>query len=611
MLLKKMLLGLALLCFIYGAKAADAPAWLDHYPDSSFLHDLFAEGQGNLSEWQQGAKLQRLNEEWRKARQSGDKDVQIAILITRATFETKIENFYKQFLYIRQVELMLGKMNPDSPVLVSVYALIGVSYAKLDLHEKALGYFKKRAQLLNKILDKPDLTAFRNCNRIAEQFKNLDEIDSALQELRLGVEIATEIGDLVYVTSAYNNLGMMFQNAQALDSAEFHFRHALTVLESLAKEGKDKFGMYASVMDNLGQVYEDKREYEKALQVHEEAWKKVFDLSPERRQQKLRFRTASNLRKLHRNEEALEKLEGSLEWVSAQFSPLERIRPDFDMDLLDLLANLYRENGENEKANEVLEEKMKAYDQLLKFYQTESNQALKLMVMEGDRRFQREVEQGELEIRHQKSVAEATRLRLYLIIALAFALILICLVAIYRRNLRLRQAREIEHMNQQLLEKEQQNNKLREEKLNFELANKKKDLTDMSLAISMRRAFATEVLNRIKEIQALENREKGQALKTMVYELTHKLNAGKNTELIFENVDQVNSEFFTNLEKAFPNLTKTEKALCSLLRLNLSNKEIAEIRNVNPSAVKMGKNRLRKKLGLEAGADLNAFLDRF
>ena len=74
------------------------------------------------------------------------------------------------------------------------------------------------------------------------------------------------------------------------------------------------------------------------------------------------------------------------------------------------------------------------------------------------------------------------------------------------------------------------------------------------------------------------------------------------------NIDSVNAEFYDNLKTKFPDLTKSEAELCGYIRIKLSTKDISILKNVAAASVKMGKNRLRKKLGLSPEADLYQFV---
>ena len=97
----------------------------------------------------------------------------------------------------------------------------------------------------------------------------------------------------------------------------------------------------------------------------------------------------------------------------------------------------------------------------------------------------------------------------------------------------------------------------------------------------------------------------------MILNIQGQLQADEKLKLFQENIEQVNQEFFEKLLQKFPDLTKTEKELCGLIRLNLSSKEISNVRGVSPNSVKVGKHRLRKKLNLDPEDDVYAYLQQF
>lgn len=67
-------------------------------------------------------------------------------------------------------------------------------------------------------------------------------------------------------------------------------------------------------------------------------------------------------------------------------------------------------------------------------------------------------------------------------------------------------------------------------------------------------------------------------------------------------------KFIRSLEARFPSLTTRDKRFCLLLRLMLSNKEIASLTGLEVRSVETVRNRLRKKLGLERDVNLVDFL---
>lgn len=75
-----------------------------------------------------------------------------------------------------------------------------------------------------------------------------------------------------------------------------------------------------------------------------------------------------------------------------------------------------------------------------------------------------------------------------------------------------------------------------------------------------------------------------------------------------EQFDQVHVAFHKRLHTQYSDLTKNDIKLCTYLRMNLSSKEIASLMFVSVRAVEVSRSRLRKRLGLEKGANLLQFI---
>ncbi|MEZ4933945.1 MAG: helix-turn-helix transcriptional regulator [Saprospiraceae bacterium] len=69
--------------------------------------------------------------------------------------------------------------------------------------------------------------------------------------------------------------------------------------------------------------------------------------------------------------------------------------------------------------------------------------------------------------------------------------------------------------------------------------------------------------------------------------------------------------FLHLLRSQYPDLTDAEERLFLFIKLNLSTKEIAVILGIAVSSVKKTRYRLRKRLGLEEGVDLQEFILSF
>lgn len=74
---------------------------------------------------------------------------------------------------------------------------------------------------------------------------------------------------------------------------------------------------------------------------------------------------------------------------------------------------------------------------------------------------------------------------------------------------------------------------------------------------------------------------------------------------------KVHKSFKRNLTEKHPNITPAELKLCSFIRLGMSNKEIASVLNQSPDSVKVSRYRIRKKIKIESGINLESYLLQF
>jgi ligand-binding sensor domain-containing protein/DNA-binding CsgD family transcriptional regulator len=167
-----------------------------------------------------------------------------------------------------------------------------------------------------------------------------------------------------------------------------------------------------------------------------------------------------------------------------------------------------------------------------------------------------------------------------------------------------------EARNQQLNQAEQEILKLKNERLSEEVQEKNAQLS----AALLQSAHKNQSLDRLKkQLLDLVQAEKADAeQKKEIRQLVRKIDFELSSEDYWEqfqlNFDQVHQQFSQLLHLRYPQLSTNEVRLCCLLRLNMTNKEIAAIQSISLSAVEKSKYRLKKKLALNKEDDLNAFI---
>ncbi|MCI4648158.1 triple tyrosine motif-containing protein [Phaeodactylibacter sp.] len=184
-----------------------------------------------------------------------------------------------------------------------------------------------------------------------------------------------------------------------------------------------------------------------------------------------------------------------------------------------------------------------------------------------------------------------------------------------RKAYRLEQQQQLELRKEQQklsqIEAEKQHavDQLQREKVRTELQH----VSNLLAASTMNLVVKNEFIDSIKqELQSLKENgrwaEAKQALERIVKEIDTNLKLQEDWEQFEYHFDKVHGDFLSRLQQAYPDLSPNEQKLCTLLRLNLNTKEIANLLSISQRGVEVARYRLRKKLDLEKGQNLSKFI---
>ena len=172
----------------------------------------------------------------------------------------------------------------------------------------------------------------------------------------------------------------------------------------------------------------------------------------------------------------------------------------------------------------------------------------------------------------------------------------------WREDARHREVKE------KLIAAELANERLASGKLTTRLENQREDLTDFALDIERKNRFSKELSDRLYALKKNLPSNSHSRLEAVIRFVQDHDKLNEHMETVQENIDQVNSEFHQKMRSMFPKLTTSDRELAGMLRLNMTNKEVATNRGISTASAKMARYRLRKKLGLKPSDDINAFL---
>ncbi|WP_162555729.1 tetratricopeptide repeat protein [Reichenbachiella versicolor] len=199
----------------------------------------------------------------------------------------------------------------------------------------------------------------------------------------------------------------------------------------------------------------------------------------------------------------------------------------------------------------------------------------------------------EEEINLQKSIVSKQRQTLLIFQIAIVSVIAITIISFLLYRNRVQQKRLI-------IEKENNLKKQNEAKVKIDIKNK--ELTAFTLKLIDRE----EVINSLA--QKLKDKSKGDG-KTL--NSLKVLNSG--SEALWEEFNsrfvEVNSGFYEELQKRFPELSPTERKHCALIKLNFSAKEMARLLGISDTSVHVSRYRLRKKFNLSKKQNLTDFIN--
>ena len=136
-----------------------------------------------------------------------------------------------------------------------------------------------------------------------------------------------------------------------------------------------------------------------------------------------------------------------------------------------------------------------------------------------------------------------------------------------------------------------------------------REFGEMAMGLTGQKIFIEE-LNSL--LDKLGNTQTNSQQETVIKEIRslvqQKMSFDKEKNNLYMHAEINNSAFYERLDKNFPSLSHQEKRLALLIRVGLSNKELATMLNITLKSVEVFRYRLKKKFGLDQDHSLNDFI---
>ena len=249
--------------------------------------------------------------------------------------------------------------------------------------------------------------------------------------------------------------------------------------------------------------------------------------------------------------------------------------PDIDKNLF---MYIYEKKA---KINFLLKNYKEAYENINKAYYYEKsffNSKLDRQVSEMTAKYDLQEKEKLIKEEQQRSKIKQQQNRLLLITIFFTTLLLVFGITLY-------------YYKRKIIRFENQTLKNKLEKKNQEL------VTNIANMVNLNKVFS-----QIKSALDNNNTEEVKSI------INQNVQTNQNWNSFLQSFESLYPDFFNNLQSNYKNLTKSELKLSALLLMNLTTPEIADILCISPASVSKNRNRLRKKLNLKPGHNLNHFM---
>ena len=480
--------------------------------------------------------------------------------------------------------------------LMVVKTALGSIYEEMGLWTRAMNLYFDVLELRD--LSHRDDSYGSVLNNIGNVYFKQGYYDKAHVYYDSAIAFNTRKGEKRELINNYNNLAGLYY-------MEGDYAKTLTALnQALAQIDKEKEpDMYYLVWQNMAVVYN--RQGKKAVAL--ELVKEALRYQEETHRNLDKIQTYLLLATLYPSNS-----DSALHYMEAALNQAREVQNHAaEISALQALYAWHKEAGDYRIALELLERTVRLQDSL-----EGMDNRMKIESIEATNAMEQENSAKDLALQQMEIERLQSQKQEVLLSAISFCLIIALGVMYYRYRLQKKLKRESDELavqKQAFFDKEKEIMAQREKELRDSLELKNKELTSKVLHLIRNNEFIVDINRELQQL-LLELNPKDTAKKEHIREMLVKLrdqgNEGTYAEFKYY-FEQVHQSFYENLQKAYPSLTYKDVRLCSFLKLGLSSKEIASITFKEVRSVESARNRLRKKMNLDADVNLIEFFSRF
>ena len=480
--------------------------------------------------------------------------------------------------------------------LMVVKTALGSVYEEMGLWTRAMNLYFDVLELRE--LSHRDDSYGSVLNNIGNVYFKQGYYDKAHVYYDSAIAFNARKGEKKELVNNYNNLaGLYYMEGD-------YARTLMALNQALAQIDKEKDpDMYYLVWQNIAVVYNRQGKRSVALELVKEALH-YYEMS-HRNLDKIQAYLLLATLYPQSSDSALHYMEAALHQAREVHNHAAEI------SALQALYGWHKAVGDYHEACNILERTVWLQDSL-----EAMDNRMKIESIEATNAMEQENSSKDLALQQMQIERLQSQKQELLLIGVLLCLVIALGVMYYRYRLQKKLKRESDDLavqRQAFFDKEKKMMAQREQELRDSLELKNKELTSKVLHLIRNNEFIVDINRELQQL-LLELNPKDTAKKEHIREMLVKLrdqgNEGTYAEFKYY-FEQVHQSFYENLQKAYPSLTYKDIRLCSFLKLGLSSKEIASITFKEVRSVESARNRLRKKMNLDADVNLIEFFSKF
>lgn len=539
--------------------------------------------------------------------------------------ELKINSLDSAIEYSKKALTLANKINsPDA--CGATNEILGELYGKKNYIQPAINYYLISARIYEQLENYEKLSGIYGDLGLLYYNNNYDT-ERTLFYYRKSLDYAVKINDQKLIAEAYNRIGGILYNQKNYIDALHYFENSLEIFESLSDVSNTSISL-----NNIGDVHRLLGEQDIALNYYNRSLELITDIDNQQLEaillenigliysQKgnidLAFDFYNKSKDVYKNNNDFVGLSelyiliaheymNSNQIDGAYYSYLNAYKLAIENNSWHQikesslgLSKVFEQQGEYEKSLEYLRTYARYNDTIIKKQMSDE-------IYELQTHFLRNISEKEIEIKDShiellESEQKISNLKQNFLVVGVVLMILLSVVTFIRSRNRVKKEKLINLKDRQLHETQQ-------ELLRLDLVSKSNDLMTFALHLVQKNEILNQLKTDLNDISSEKDPELNRKIKELSLHIQQSLQTNKELEEFQRKVDDTYDDFFDKLNSRFPTLTKNEKRLCALLRLNLSTKEIASLNNISVKAVEMSRYRLRKKCNLSNHDSLSEY----